>query len=188
MANLESHYGLGTILSAPGPKEWAGYTGSLQGFVSRTSRYAASGYTITVLTNAQDGFSWVWADGIESILEAFKTHGAPGRKEAAWTGRWWSTWGAVDLVPMGQLVQIVNPAMFPPLDGTTGQAVVTGKDKGLISRTSGYNSPGQGVRMVRNGRGKVVEVWIAAGKWMSREAIVREATARYKPARSRKPA
>ena len=67
---FESHYGLGTMLSAPGPREWMGHTGSLQGFLSRTARYPALDLTVTVLTNAQDGLSTEWVEGIASILFA----------------------------------------------------------------------------------------------------------------------
>jgi D-alanyl-D-alanine carboxypeptidase len=183
VSNVEMHYGLGTMMGAPGPKEWFGHTGGLQGFVSRTARYTASGYTITVLTNAYDGLSWFWADGIESILEYFKAHGAPAKREAAWAGRWWNQGNAVDLVPMGKVVYIVAPAMWPPLDGATGQAVLTGKDKGQISRTSGFNSPGQGVRLVRDRKGKAVELWVGAGRMTSKEAMKAEMLGRYKPTR-----
>ena len=182
VSNLELHYGLGTMVGAPGPKEWFGHTGGLQGFVSRTSRFTASGYTISVLTNASDGLSWPWAEGIESILEFFKAHGAPGKREAAWTGRWWSLGGATDLVPMGKVVYVVGPSMFPPFDAATTQCVVTGKDKGMISRTSGFNSPGQGIRLVRNRKGKAVELWLGAGKMTSKQAMLAEITGRYRPA------
>ncbi|RYY93586.1 MAG: class A beta-lactamase-related serine hydrolase [Comamonadaceae bacterium] len=73
----ESHYGLGIMSGAPGAREWFGHTGSLQGFVSRTSRFTASGLTISVLCNALDGMAWPWVDGIASIVAAFQQHGAP---------------------------------------------------------------------------------------------------------------
>ena len=76
---FESHYGLGTMLSAPGPREWMGHTGSLQGFLSRTARYPALDLTVTVLTNAQDGLSTEWVEGIASILFAFQRPGAHGQ-------------------------------------------------------------------------------------------------------------
>ena len=178
-ANVETHYGLGTMASAQGPREWYGHTGSLQGFVSRTARFTASGYTITVLCNAIDGVSWAWADGIEAILEMFKAHGAPGKREAAWAGRWWSLMGVVDLVPMGKVVLQGAPAMFPPLDANSTVCVLTGKDKAAITRTSGYNSPGQEMRLVRDRKGKVVKLWVAGSTLLPREALVKEATGRY---------
>ena len=179
VSTQESYYGLGTMLSGAGPREWVGHTGGLQGFVSRTARFTASGFTITVLCNAQDGLAYLWVDGIASILEAYQKHGAPGKREAAWAGRWWTMWGAVDLVPMGKLVFQVAPVMNPPFDAATSEGRVTGKDVGLIHRTSGYNSPGQAMRLVRDGRGRVKEAWLGGTRLVSREALVAEARGRY---------
>lgn len=175
----EAYYGYGTMMNAPGPKEWFGHTGGLQGFVSRTSRFPASGFTISVLCNALDGLSYLWVDSIASILEVFKRHGAPGKREAAWTGRWWSIWGATDLVPMGKVVCQVVPALNPPFDAATTECVVTGKDIGLIQKASAYHSPGQPTRLVRDRKGKASELWVGSTKLVTREAMVAEAVARY---------
>lgn len=183
VSNVEMHYGLGMMAGAPGAKEWFGHTGGLQGFVSRTARFTASGYTLSVLTNASDGLSWAWAEGIESILEFFKAHGAPGQREAAWAGRWWSLGGATDLVPMGDVVYMVGPSLFPPFDGATTQLAITGKDKAEIRRTSGFNSPGQGARLVRDRKGKAVELWVGAGRMTSKQAMLDEIQGRYKPSK-----
>ncbi|MDB5897779.1 MAG: putative beta-lactamase family protein [Ramlibacter sp.] len=193
----ESWYGLGTMSNAPGPKEWFGHTGGLQGFVSRTSRFTASGLTITVLCNAVDGLSWLWVDSIASILNAFAQHGAPAKKLEPWRGRWWSLWGAVDMVPIGKIVMQVAPVMNPPFDGANTECAIQGKDHGLIQRTSGYNSPGQAVRLVRDRKGKAVELWSGGTKLLPRDAMVEEAMGRYRginadasptpPTRPRKP-
>ncbi|MEJ5991618.1 serine hydrolase domain-containing protein [Ramlibacter sp. PS3R-8] len=179
----ESYYGLGTMMNGPGPKEWFGHTGGLQGFVSRTSRFTASGLTITVLCNALDGPSWLWVDSIASILAAFSQHGAPARRLQPWRGRWWSMWGCTDLVPLGKVVMQIAPVMNPPFDGANTEFDVTGKDRAVIRRTSGYNSPGQDVRVVRNGRGKATELWAGGTKLLPREAMVAEATQRYRGTR-----
>lgn len=182
----EAYYGLGTMMNGPGPKEWFGHTGSLQGFVSRTSRFTASGYTITVLCNAQDGLSWLWVEGIASILAAFQQHGAPAARLKAWRGRWWSPGGCTDVLPIGSRVMLVAPVMNPPFDGTTTEVEVTGKDRGAIRRTSGYNSPGENVRIVRNARGKPVEFWAGGGRLVPRKVMVAEVTARYQGTRRRR--
>ncbi|TFZ05440.1 class A beta-lactamase-related serine hydrolase [Ramlibacter henchirensis] len=188
VSTLEQWYGLGTMMTAPGPKEWFGHTGGLQGFTSRTSRFTANGLTVTVLTNAQDGLAWVWADGIQSILAAFQQHGAPARRVASWRGDWWSVYGCSHLVPVGDKVFQVAPAMHPPFDALTVEIEVTGKDRGIIRRASAYNSPGQAVRLVRDGRGKAREFWAGGTKLLTRGAIVKEVTGRYRatvPGRAR---
>lgn len=178
-AALESHYGYGTMMGAPGAREWFGHTGSLQGFVSRTARFPALDCTVTVLCNAQDGMSWPWVDGIASILSAFKEHGAPTARVAPWRGRWWSLWGASDLVPMGKVVCQVAPAMNPPFDGFPTELAVTGKDSGIVQKASGYQSPGQAVRLVRGARGKPTALWVGGSELVTREAMMDEATGRY---------
>jgi D-alanyl-D-alanine carboxypeptidase len=177
---LESHYGLGTMMSGPGPKEWFGHTGSLQGFVSRTARFTASGFTITVLCNSQDGFAYPWVDGIASILAAFEQNGAPSKRVAPWGGRWWNMWGAADLVPMGDVLVHVAPGLPLPFDGANTESVVTGKDNGLIRKTSGYHSAGEKLRMVRDRKGKPAELWVGGSMLQPKQAMLDEATQRYK--------
>ena len=181
---FESHYGLGTMLSAPGPREWMGHTGSLQGFLSRTARYPALDLTVTVLTNAQDGLSTEWVEGIASILGAFQQHGAPGTKEAAWAGRWWSLWGASDLVPMGKVVCQVAPAMFVPFNAATTELAVTRRDTGVVQKASAYASPGQPVRRVRDASGTPTELWVGGTQLLPKDAMLAEATRRYRKARN----
>lgn len=176
---LESYYGYGTMMSGPGAKEWFGHTGSLQGFVSRTARFTASGFTVTVLCNAQDGLPYQWVDGIASILTAFKEHGAPTKRVAPWRGRWWSLWGASDLVPMGNVVCQVAPALSLPFDGANTECAITGKDRGVIQKTSAYNSPGQTIRLVRGRSGKPSELWVGGMKLVPKEALLAEALQRY---------
>lgn len=183
---LESYYGYGTMMSGPGAKEWFGHTGSLQGFVSRTARFTASGFTITVLCNAQDGPAYQWVDGAASILAAFVQHGAPAKRLAPWRGRWWSVWGASDLVPMGQVVAQVAPGMNPPFDGAVTEFAITGKDRGLIQQTSAYNSPGQAVRLVRDRKGRPAELWVGGSKLLPKAALLAEVTGRYRKTRPAK--
>lgn len=179
----ESYYGYGTMMNGPGPREWHGHTGSLQGFVSRTARFTASGFTITVLCNAQDGASYQWVDGILSILSAFRHHGAPGKRQAAWNGRWWSMWGASDLVPMGKVVCQIAPAMAVPFDDACTEFSISDRNSGVVQKTSGYNSPGQGVRMVRDRKGKPTELWVGGTKLLPKEAMLAEVTQRYRQTR-----
>jgi D-alanyl-D-alanine carboxypeptidase len=178
-SNIEQHYGFGTMIGAPGPKEWFGHTGSLQGFVSRTARFSASGLTVTVLCNANDGASYPWVDSLISILTTFRQYGAPGKREAAWAGRWWNMWGASDLVPMGKVVCQVVPGLNPPFDGNNTEITVKGKDHGVVSKTSAYNHPGEGVRRVRDGKGLPSELWIGSSRLVPKDAMLAEVVPRY---------
>jgi D-alanyl-D-alanine carboxypeptidase len=152
-------YGYGLMMGGAGAKEWIGHAGSLQGFVSRTARFVVDGWTITVLCNAIDGLPWQWVDGAHGILSHFKRHGAPARQSAAWRGRWWNLWGALDLVPAGTAVFQVNPALYNPFDGANAEIELAGKDRGRVRRASAFASPGEDVRLVRGADGKARELW-----------------------------
>jgi D-alanyl-D-alanine carboxypeptidase len=183
---LEAYYGLGTMVGPQGAKEWFGHTGGFQGFISRTARFTASGYTITVLTNSQDGPAFPWVDGLANILAAFQQNGAPSKRVASWSGRWWNMWGANDLVPMGDIVCVAAPALPLPFDGAHIECAVKGKDAGVIQKASAYGSPGEPVRRVRNRAGKPVEVWLGGSRMVPRATMIAETTARYARPQPRK--
>ena len=116
-ASLEGYYGLGIMSGSLGGWDWFGHTGGFQGYISRTCVIPGRDLAITILTNSVDGWAYFWLDGAMHILRAFAARGAPARRVRDWTGRWWSLWGAVDLVPMGNLVMAANPHVCQSVDG-----------------------------------------------------------------------
>jgi CubicO group peptidase (beta-lactamase class C family) len=185
-ASVEGYYGLGIMSGTLGGWDWFGHSGGLQGYISRTCVIPRCEMAITILTNATDGWAGFWIDGAIQILRAFATRGTPKRRVRDWTGRWWSAWGAVDLVPMGNVVLVGNPHAFNPFMDAS-EIEVTGRDTGRISLAAGYASYGEGVRRARNKAGKVTEVWFAGGKGMREKAVAAEMERRYGP-RKRRPA
>jgi CubicO group peptidase (beta-lactamase class C family) len=97
-ASLEGYYGLGIMSGTLAGWDWFGHSGGFQGYISRTCAIPACDLTITVLTNSIDGWAYLWLDGAMHILRGFAARGAPSRRVRDWTGRWWSMWGAVDLI------------------------------------------------------------------------------------------
>jgi CubicO group peptidase (beta-lactamase class C family) len=185
-ASLEGYYGLGTMSGTTAGWDWFGHSGGLQGYISRTCVIPRCEVTITILTNATDGWAGSWVDGAMQILRAFASRGAPKRRVRDWTGRWWSPWGAFDLVPMGNLVIGGNPhAINPFLDAT--EIEVTGRDTGRVSLAGGYGSHGEAVHRTRNKAGAVTEIWFAGGKATPEKAVAAEMERRYGP-RKRRPA
>jgi D-alanyl-D-alanine carboxypeptidase len=77
----------------------------------------------------------------------------------------------------------IAPALQPPFDGANTEIAVTGKDRGKLQRTSGYNSPAQGVRLSRDAKGRAIELWAGGTKLLPREALVAEARQRYRGTR-----
>jgi CubicO group peptidase (beta-lactamase class C family) len=177
-SSLEGYYGLGIVSATIQGWDWFGHSGGLQGYISRTCVLPRQELTIAVLTNATDGWAGFWSDGVMHILRAFSARGAPTRRVRDWTGRWWSTWGALDLVPMGDIVLGANPHMGNPFADAT-ELQVTGRDKAQISLANGYQSHGEMVRRVRGRSGSVTELWWGAGKLQPEARVAAEMRRRY---------
>src|SRR5450432_996351 len=183
-ASVEAYYGLGVMSGATGGWDWFGHSGGFQGYISQTCVVPARDLTITILTNSSDGWAGFWAGGAMHILRAFADRGAPKRRVRDWTGRWWSTWGATDLVPIGNLVIAANPHLLNPfLDAT--EIEVTGRDTGRISLAIGSGSHGQSVRRVRNKAGAVSDIWLAGAHLKLEKTLATEMERRYAPRQRR---
>ena len=139
---VEAYYGLGIISGNTADWDWFGHSGGFQGYLSRTAVIPACDLTVSILTNSIDGLAEVWLDGAMNILRVFADRGAPSRRIRDWTGRWWSTWGAIDLVPLGNRVIVANPNFINPFMAAT-EIEVTGRDIGRISLATGYASHGE---------------------------------------------
>ena len=179
-SSMEGYYGLGIISGALAGWDWFGHAGGLQGYISRTCVLPVQELTICILTNATDGWAGMWVDGVIHILRAFATHGPPARRLRDWSGRWWSTWGALDLVPMSRFVLGANPHMGNPFSDAV-EMEVTRQDRGRIARAGGYQSHGEPVRLVRGTSGGVTELWWAASRLRPEARVAAEMERRYGP-------
>ena len=181
---METYYGLGTISGSASGWDWFGHGGGLQGYISSTRMYPAQELTLTVLTNSTDGWAGYWLDGVTHILRAFAHRGAPARRLRDWGGRWWSSWGALDLVPMGNQVLTANPYMGNPfVDASELQE--TGRDQGRIAQANGYGSHGEGVRLVRTKSGGASELWFGAARLRTEAQAAAALRRKYAGARRR---
>lgn len=179
---LGRHYGLGIIGGQTGGTEWFGHSGSFQGTLTRTAVVPSLGLSISVLTNAIDGASQAWTDGIIHIVRTIAQHGAPTRRSIGWTGRWWSLWNAVDLVAVRDKVLVAVPALANPfLDAT--EITVTGTDKGRVDRASGFAVLGEAARLERGPGGTPRMLQLGGARLVTTAAMRRELRGRYRPAR-----
>jgi CubicO group peptidase (beta-lactamase class C family) len=181
-ASLEGYYGLGIISGSLGGWDWFGHTGGFQGYVSRTCVIPGHDLAITVLTNSIDGWAYPWLDGAMHILRAFATRGAPTRRVRDWTGRWWTMWGATDLVPMGNVVVVANPHFGNPLMDAA-EIEATGRDTGRITLAGGYQSHGEPVRRTRSKAGTVTDIWLAGINAKPEKKVAAEMERKYAPRR-----
>lgn len=171
-------YGLGTIGSTFDGWEGVGHSGGFQGYLSRTSTVAAYDLTVSCLTNSIDGPAHMWLDGAMAILKRFQENGPPAPAVVDWTGRWWSVWGATDLVPAGDKVFLATPAMANPLL-KAGELTVTDPDQARISEAGAFASYGEGARLIRGEDGQVAEVMIAGSRLVTEAVLTAELTDRY---------
>jgi D-alanyl-D-alanine carboxypeptidase len=137
-------YGLGVIAGSVGGRKWFGHAGAFPGFISRTATVPEWGVTVSIVTNAIDGFANPWVEGVISIFDVFSRRGAPEGPAILWAGRWWTIWGAVDLVPAGDKVLVAAPARLDPF-GEAGELEVSDATSGRIALADGFASHGEPV-------------------------------------------
>ncbi len=153
-------YGLGTISGTTGAWDHVGHSGGFPGQITRTACVPAQGLAVSVLTNAADGLSHGWLDGALQVLQTFAQHGAPSRRSAAWTGRFWNLWGAFDLLPVADgRVIVANPGLANPMLDAS-RIDLLGKDRGQITLAGGFGFHGEPARVERDARGRIKALWL----------------------------
>ncbi|HKM74659.1 MAG TPA: serine hydrolase domain-containing protein [Stellaceae bacterium] len=177
-SSLERCYGLGIISAKTAEWECFGHNGAFQGFVSRTMALPEPALAMSVVTNAADGLADRWLDGSIHILATFAKHGAPTSEVRDWTGRWWTRWVAVDLVPMGGKVMVGSPTLPNPFMDAS-EISVSGPDCGRISLASGFAHHGEPVRRIRGRNGKVDEVWLGGMRFQPEVVVAAELEQHY---------
>jgi CubicO group peptidase (beta-lactamase class C family) len=182
--SFEAYYGLGLSVGQTDGWDWFGHGGGFQGYLSRTAVIPACDVSITLLSNSIDGWAPLWLDGCMQILRAFKTRGAPSRRLRGWAGRWWTLWGAVDLVPMGDRLIAANPHFSNPFMDAA-EIEITGRDTGRIASASGYGSHGEPVRRLRSKSGTITGIWLAGINARSERAVATEIERKYTPRKRR---
>jgi hypothetical protein len=102
-----------------------------------------------------------------------------------WSGRWWSLWTALDLVPIGNKVLALAPGLINPMTNAP-ELAITSRTAGRIALAPGFGSHGEPVRCVRTKSGRITELQIAGTKFLSAEKVAREIEARYDAPKARK--
>jgi CubicO group peptidase (beta-lactamase class C family) len=177
-SSVERYYGLGTISGKTADWECFGHNGAFQGFASRTVALPDPALAVSLVTNAVDGLADRWLDGAIHILASFAKHGAPTNQVRDWTGRWWTRWVAVDLVPMGGKVMVATPSLPNPLTDAS-EISVSGADRGRISLAAGSAHHGEDVRRIRGRDGKVDEVWLGGMRFQPEAVVAAELDEHY---------
>src|SRR6516162_9548361 len=176
--SLERYYGLGIASGKTAEWEWFGHSGGFQGLASRTMALPELALAVSLVTNAVDGPTDRWLEGTINILANFSKRGAPTGEVCDWTGRWWSAWGAVDLVPMGGTAMVAAPSLPNPFTDAS-EISITGADCGRISFAPGFARHGEEVRRIRGRNGEVAEVWLGGVRLLPEAKFAAELGQRY---------
>lgn len=177
-SQFERYYGLGTISGPVGPWSWVGHAGGFQGTLTRTVLIPDHDITLSILTNAADGMANVWFEGIIHILRTLHKVGPPSPATAAWAGRWWSLWGALDLVPGKERILVAAPALNLPFTDAT-EIAPTATDAGKVVEAQGFGDLGEACALHRNKDGAVEAVRIGGKRLVREDAHRREIVSRY---------
>jgi CubicO group peptidase (beta-lactamase class C family) len=165
-----TRYGLGIASGTLDDWAWFGHAGGLLGYISRSCVVPERDLSISVLTNSADGMAWALLDGVLHVACELARRGPPSAAVGGWTGRWWTAWGAFDLLPAGDRVLVAVPGFLNPLMNAP-EIEVTGPDQGRIALAGGYALHGERVRLVRDETGAPVEFW-SEGTRAAPEAVV----------------
>ena len=181
-SSIPRWYGLGTICGTLADWAWCGHSGGFPGTITRTVSVPAHELTVSVLTNAADGLAHSWLEGALHMLRSFALRGAPSRKVARWSGRWWSLWGAVDLVAVNGRVLVANPSLLNPLLDASEIEVTglrSGASHGRIVLAGGYMSHGEPARIEFDARGRPARLWLAGTRYLPEAKVAKELARRY---------
>ena len=111
-------------------------------------------------------------------MQAFQRNGAPSRKVKDWHGRFWSLWGALDLVPMGNKVLAAGPGFTNPMTDAS-EVEIRSRTAGRFSLAAGFASHGEPVSCVRAKSGRITELKLGGSTFYPAAKVAREMEARY---------
>jgi CubicO group peptidase (beta-lactamase class C family) len=180
VASLEWHYGLGIATGTLGGWDWFGHSGRFPGYVSRTAVVLGREVAVSVITNATDGMADFWVEGVMQILRRFAMDGAPSRRLAPWSGRWWSHWGPLDAIPIGEKVIMANPALLNPVMDTI-EIAVDGRQRGRIVEANAFANYGEPAGLVRGPSGRARALQLGGVRLLPEAALAREVAMRFGP-------
>ncbi len=118
---FERDYAHGLVLRDLDGRRIAGHSGSFPGQVSATFLDPAQRLVVSLMTNGYNVSVDVLQAGIWSILDRFEdrgsgAQGAASAPLAAYGGRFFTPAGAVDLVPLGDVIYVAAPGKARPFE------------------------------------------------------------------------
>jgi CubicO group peptidase (beta-lactamase class C family) len=175
----ERHYGLGLMHGGDGEWAWFGHGGAFPGCLSHTSVVPAHGFAISVIVNAVDVAPISLVDGVISILRACALNGPATPTTSNWRGRFWSIWGAVDLLPVGDRVLVTQPAQASPLLDAV-ELIDVDETTARIGKAHGFSSHGERARLELDADGRPGALWLGGSRLLPEAAMAAEVQQRFR--------
>ncbi len=170
-SETEQYYGLGTVSGSVDGRDWFGHTGSCGGYQSRTCIVPELAIGVSVVINAVDGPASAWAESLVHILQRFSEAGPTDPAIADWRGRWWNPWGAVDLVPFGDIVVLVSPDQPAPLNDRE-EIEVLSPTSGRFRKSEGFRLHGEPIERTVTADGETTAIRVAGDSFVTEAVFV----------------
>jgi D-alanyl-D-alanine carboxypeptidase len=157
-------YGVGMGLQTVGERQLVGHSGGWPGHITLTLLDPVGKLVVSVLTNAVDGPAEDLVTGLVKLVDVAMAPraelprpptGAPPL--AAFTGRFASLWGVVDIAELGGRLVLVRPTLADPLPGIEELEVV---DAGTlrVAAQPGFGPAGEPIRFERDTSGRILSL------------------------------
>jgi CubicO group peptidase (beta-lactamase class C family) len=174
----ERHYGLGLMHGGDGEWAWFGHGGAFPGYLSHTSVVPTQGLAISIIVNTVDMAPLSLVDGVISILRACALNGAATTVTSKWSGRFWSIWGAVDLLPVGDRVLVTQPGQLSPLLDAV-ELIDVGETTARIGKAHGFSSHGEAARLELDADGRPGALWLGGSRLLPEAAMAADVRQRF---------
>ncbi|WP_317232444.1 serine hydrolase domain-containing protein [Clavibacter capsici] len=153
-------YGYGLIIERVGSGAHEatvlGHSGGYPGHITRTAVDPASGWAVSVLTNAIDGPASALSTGVLELLlaDSAATDAERAAVDAPFTGRFGNMWGLQDFQVVGDRFLRIDPTAEHPLE-SVDVLEATGDSSARIVEGEGFGSVGEEVTADRAADGSV---------------------------------
>ena len=187
---FDRDYAHGLILRDLGRRRIAGHSGSFPGQVSATFLDPAQRLVVSLMTNGYNVPVDLLQAGIWSVFDVFEAQSSTAGDAAsgslsAYRGRFFIPAGAVDLVPLGDVIYVASPGKSRPFD-KCGEIRKGADGVFRLTEDNGIGRYGEAVDFTFASDGSLERVSLG-GLPLLREAAFRDLAARVSATAQRRP-
>ena len=167
-------YGLGMMVMDLDGRRIVGHGGGWPGHITRTLFDPDASFAVTVCTNAIDGPATPLAMTIVKLIDLAQQGARDDERvpadPASFRGRFANLWGVFDLVDLGGRLYRIDPGGPTPVADAQHLEILDDHTL-LVTKASGYASPGERLHVERAEGGAVVAVRVGSGTSYPLDAV-----------------